>query len=135
MDYADAETRIADWLKTRLHPVENHAVKMWADPRLPQNWPFTAPIGHVQRGPGEADAALTLDSCLLDIDYYAKNADHARRVAEQTRGLIRLVLPRFTWPDGVTVSGTATISPPFWIPDPSVYRRSATYRVILHGMV
>jgi hypothetical protein len=135
MQYPDAETRIANWLHDHLIPPDGQTYKLWADPRLPQNWPFTAPLGHVQRGPGEADTALTLDSVLLDVDWYAKNADHARSAAELTRSLIRLTLPRFTWTDGVTVSGTATLTAPFWAPDPAVYRRSATYRVILHGMI
>lgn len=135
MEYADAETRIEAWLHDNLPQVGGRKVKTWADPHLPSNWPFTAPLVHVQRAPGEGDLALTLDAALLDIDVYASKADNARALAEQVRGLIRLLLPKYTWSDAVTVSGTATITPPCWTPDPSVYRRSATYRVILHGLI
>ncbi len=130
MEYADAETRIAGWLGDQLT-----GFKLWADPVLPHNWNFTAPIGHVQRSPGEGDAALTLDSAILDVGWYAADADKARKLAERTRWLIRFELPKFTWADGVTVNGTSTITAPFWGADPSVYRRSASYRVILHGVV
>jgi hypothetical protein len=125
--YADPELLISGWLAEQL------GAKTWADPRLPSNWNFTAPVGHVQRGQGEADTWLTLDSVLLDVDWYAKDADHARTLAERTRSAVRLLLPGHTWPDGTTVSGTFTVTAPFWAPDPSVFRRSATYRVVLHG--
>ena len=127
--YADPETRLAEWLHSQLN------CKMWADPRLPHNYDFTAPIGHLQRSPGEGDIALTLDSGIYDLDFYGKDADKVRAYAEQARYEIRFVLPGHTWADGITVNGTATVSAPFWGPDPAVFRRSASYRVILHGMV
>lgn len=126
--YADGETRIAAWLHERL------GCKMWADPRLPANYDFTAPIGHLQRGAGEGDSALTLDSGIYDLDFYGQNADRVRAYAEQARYEIRLNLRGYTWDDGVTVNGCFTVSAPFWAPDPTVYRRSAAYRVILHGL-
>ncbi|MEU3452177.1 hypothetical protein ABZ671_00840 [Micromonospora sp. NPDC006766] len=128
--YADPELLVSQWLHERLD-----GCKMWADPELPPDWPFTAPIGHVQRGPGEGDTVLTLDSALLDIDFYAKNADHARQMAGRARDELRLHLPGHTWPSGVTVSAVGTVTAPFWAPDPSVYKRSATYRVVFHGLV
>lgn len=127
--YADPEVLISEWLQQRL------GLKTWADPRLPQNWTFTAPIGHVQRGQGDGDAALTLDAALVDVDWYAKNADHAREAAERSRYELRLHLPKWTWQSGVTVSGVQTVTAPFWAPDLDVFRRSATYRVIFHGLV
>lgn len=127
--YADPERLITDWLHERT------GLKTWADPRLPSDWTFTAPIGHVQRGAGEGDTALTLDSVLLDIDWYAKDADHARDVAEQCRFELRVNLPLHTFINGVLVKSVFTVTPPFWAPDPSVFRRSATYRVVLSGMV
>jgi hypothetical protein len=129
--YADPELLIADWLKVAL----GDGVKMWADPRLPADWPFTAPLGHVQRGQGEGDSVLTLDVALLDVDFYAKNADHARKAAERARTELRLNLPGYTWESGVTVSGVTTVAAPFWAPDPNLYRRSASYRVVLHGLL
>jgi hypothetical protein len=127
--YADPELL----LSALLHEVTGH--KAWADPILPDNWPFTAPLYHVQRGQGEGDLALSLDSVLLDLDTYAKNADHAREAAQQAWAWVRFELPHYTWPSGITVSGTATVTPPFWAPATGVYRRSATYRVILHGVI
>ena len=130
MNYADPEVLVAGWLNGQLD------AKTWADPGLPHNWNFTAPLGHVQRGQGEGDTVLTLDSALLDIDWYANDADHARAFAQQTWSLMRLTLPHYTWSSGVTVSGTFTVTPPFWAPSsPGVFRRAATYRVIFHGLV
>lgn len=128
--YADPELLIAEWLQGRL----GDTVKLWADPNLPGNHSFTSPIGHVQRGQGFGDTALTLDEALLDVTWYAADADHARRAAEDTRTQIRLHLPHVTFPNGVFVTGTFTVSAPTWLPDPKVYRRGASYRVILHGL-
>jgi hypothetical protein len=126
--YADPEVLIADWLHVKL----GH--KMWADLRLPPDWPFTAPIGHVQCGTDPGDVALSLDVALLDIDFYAKNADHARQAAADTRNLMLLTLPLYTFPNGVFVKSVKG-GTPRWAPDPSLYRRTATYRVTLHGFV
>lgn len=126
--YADPELLVATWLGERLN------LKTWANPNLPHDWQFTAPIGHVQRGQGFGDTALTLDECLLDISWYAADPDHARAAAEATRTEIRLNLPRHTFSNGAFVTGTFTVSAPTWAPDPKVYRRAAAYRVILHGM-
>lgn len=124
--YADPELLVATWL----HDQTGH--KVWANPGIPPNWPFTAPLIHVQRGQGEGDTQLTLDLVLLDVDVYSKVADNARQVAEQVRGLIRLVLPH-TQVGPAFVTGTATASAPAWAPDPSVFRRTAAYRVFLHS--
>lgn len=131
MSYPDPELLVATWLDAHL----DQTTKVWADPRLPDNWPFTAPLVHVQRAPGAGDAQLTLDTALLDIDVYAKRADHARDVAEQVRGLIRLTLPYTTFSNGVFVTGTITVSAPSWAPDPTVARRTAAYQVTLHGVI
>jgi hypothetical protein len=128
--YADPELMISAWLGSRLG-----GVKVWADPMLPANWSFTAPIGHVQRGAGEGDTALTLDAVLLDVDWYAATADHARTMAEKCRTELRLNLPLHTFPNGVLVKAVDTLMAPCWGPDPTVFRRMASYRVILSGMV
>ena len=125
--YADVETFLAEWLKTTL------TIKTWADPKLNEEWRYEAPLTHVQRAPGEGDNALTLDSALLDLDTYAARADHARMVAEQIRYAIRVVLPLHTAPSGLFIKATQTVMAPVWLPDPRVYRRSATYRLILHS--
>lgn len=127
--YADPELMISEWVHGRLDR------KTWADPRLPPDWPFSAPIGHFQRGAGEGDTRLTLDVVLVDVDWYAKNADHAREAAEETRSELRLNLPLHTFANGVMCTGVQTVTAPFWAPDPNVYRRTATYRVFLHGLV
>ncbi len=129
MKYADGETRIAEWLRTRLE------CKMWADPRLPADHDFTAPIGHLQRAPGEGDTALTLDAGIYDLDFYGAEPDRVRAYAEQARAELRLNLPQHTWADGVTVTGVFTVSAPTWGPGLGLYRRSAAYRIILHGVI
>lgn len=128
--YPDPETLVADWLKTVLP-----GRKVWADPRLPADWPFTAPIGHVQRGTDAGEVALSLDVALLDIDWVAKNADHARQAAADTRDQMMLNLPRYTFPNGIFVKAVQTVTAPCWTPSESLYRRSATYRVTLHGLI
>lgn len=126
--YVDAELFLAGWLKDTLN------IKTWADPKLNEGWRYEAPITHVQRAPGEGDTALTLDSALLDVDTLAARADHARATAEQVRYAIRVLLPGYTHPDnGLFVKSTQTLMAPVWLPDPKVYRRSATYRLILHS--
>jgi hypothetical protein len=126
--YADPELLVSAWLGERLD------AKVWADPRLPDNWSFNAPIGHVQRGAGEGDTVLTLDAAIIDVDWYAKNADHARELAERSRFELRTNLPLHTFPGGFFCMAVQTVTAPFWAPDPTVFRRSATYRVVLHGL-
>lgn len=127
--YADPELLISAWLHERTDR------KAWCDPVLPHNWDFTAPIYHVQRGQGEGDIALSLDSMILDLDTLAKNADHARAAANVAWSLMRFELPRHTFDNGIFCTGVQTLSSPFWAPATGVYRRSAAYRVILHGVV
>lgn len=128
MQYGDPELLISAWCGARL------GKKTWADPRLPDNWRFTAPIGHFQRGQSGGDTALTLDAVLLDVSWYAADADQAREAAELTRSELRLNLPLHTFASGVFVKSVQTVMAPCWLPDPSVYRRGATYRIFLHGL-
>lgn len=127
--YADPETLVAEWLHDQL------GVKTWADPVLPDRWDYTAPLVHVQRGVGEGDVAPTLDVAILDVDVLAKLADNARRVAELVRAELRLTLPHHTFANGVFVQATSTVSAPAWLPDPSLFRRGAAYRLVLHGVI
>lgn len=127
--YPDGELLVAEWLQAHL------GAQVYADPDISRHMPFHSPAGHVQRGSGEGDTFLTLDSMILDVDWYAEEADHARDFAGRTWDLMRLALPQHTWASGVTVSGVRTISAPSWAPAIGVYRRSAAYRVILHGLV
>ena len=129
MEYADPELRIAEWLNAQLD------AKCHADPDLTPYLPFREPLGHVQRSPGEGDTRLSLDSVILDIDWYAELADHARDYAQRTWSLMRLTLPQYTWDDGVNVNGVQTLSAPYWGPATGTYRRSAAYRVFLHGVI
>ncbi len=130
--YADPELLLSKWLGEQLP-----GTKIWADPRIPHDWVYTAPIVHLQRGAGEGDTQLTLDFVLLDVDVYAKNADHARATAEAVRTELRLNLPLTTFPNGAFVTTVQTISAPFWAPEfeRGIYRRTAAYRAIIHGIV
>jgi hypothetical protein len=127
--YADPELLIATWLHDTLD------IKVWADPRLDPNWNFKAPVAHVQRGSGLGTPALSLDDVTLDVDVYAAVADHARKAAADIWAALTLQLPLTTFPNGVLVKLVNVIAPPAWAPDPGVYRRTAAYRVILHGFV
>lgn len=127
--YADAETLIAEWLRGQL------GVKTWADPELPDRWDYTAPLVHIQRSPGEGDGVITLDTPLLDVDVYAKVADNARVTAELVRAAFRLDLPHHTFGNGVFVQAVTCLSAPTWLPASGVFRRGATYRPVLHGVI
>lgn len=128
--YADPEKLLSRWLEERLDR------KVWCDLRLPHDWWATAPVALLTRAPGEGDTQLTLDAGTYDLDWYGKNADHVREWAETARGVLRLELPGFTWPSGVTVNQVQTVSAPCWAPEfeKGVFRRTAAYRIVLHGM-
>ncbi|GAB7053127.1 hypothetical protein [Catenuloplanes indicus] len=128
--HADVETLLAEWLAVRFDGWLR--TKMWTDPRLPDNWQFAAPLVHIQRT-GDGDTRLTLDAAIVDIDVYARIADNARQVAERVRSEVRLHLPQHV-AGGVVVQATQTITAPAWRPDPTAFRRGATYRVFVHGM-
>ena len=125
--YADPETLIAGWLHT------STGVKAWADPKLPGNERFLAPIAHIQRVPDAADMPLSLDAAQLAVDVYAAAADHARSTADVIRAAMTLQLPLTTFPSGAFVKAVYG-GTPTWTPDPVVYRRTAPYRVILPGV-
>ena len=128
--YADVETLVSEWLHQRLDG--DLTVKTWIDPRLPDSWPYTAPLVHIQRA-GDGDARLTLDAAIVDVDVYARIADNARAVAERIRAELRLHLPQHV-AGTVVVQGVQVIAAPQWRPDPAIFRRGATYRVFVHGM-
>jgi hypothetical protein len=127
--YADPETLVAGWIHAET------GIKVWADPVLPGNQRFTAAVAHLQRTPGSAPMALTLDDFIFDVDVYAENPDHARVGAGLIWTAITLKLPRHTFTNGLFVTGTSTVSPPYWGPSTSLARRSASYRAILHGLI
>lgn len=127
--YADPEQLVGTWLQ------QQTGLQVHIDPDITQFMPFNAPAGHIQRAAGEGDTVLTLDSVLIDVDWYAEYADHARDAAHQTWNLLRLSLPLHTFDSGVFVKSVATVSAPSWAPATGIYRRSAAYRVILHGLV
>lgn len=127
--YADGELLIAEWLQAQT------GAQVYADPDISPYLPFSEPLGHVQRSPGEGDTKLTLDAMLLDIDWHCEVADHARDFAHQTWNLMRFTLPLHTFVGGTFVTGVRTVSAPSWAPASGAYRRSAAYMVYLHGLV
>ncbi|GIM88755.1 hypothetical protein [Paractinoplanes toevensis] len=129
LSYADPEILVGEWLKEQLA-----MTKVWMDPSPPPNAWTTAAWLWVQRAQGGEALALTLDDVLLDIGAYAANADHARKLANKVWPAMTLDLPRTTFESGVFVTGVTCTVRPFWAPDPK-FRREATYRVILHGLI
>lgn len=127
---ADVELMVTERLRSRLG-----GRKLWADPELPENWNFTAPIGHVQRGQDASGSSLSLEVALFDISWYAATADHARAAAVEAHIEMVLNLPLYTWPNGVMCMSVQVAMAPAWLPDPSAYRRGASYRVYFHGFV
>ncbi len=127
--YPDGENLVTKWLQAQL------GAQMTDDPDILQYAPFHEPLGHVQRAAGEGDTRLTLDSMILDIDWLAEVADHAREFAHRTWNLMRFELPLHTFDNGIFCTGVQTLSAPAWAPATGVYRRSASYRVILHGLI
>ena len=126
--YADPELLIGAWLH------QQTGLKIWTDPRLPGNMRDTAALAHLQRAAGNDDLALSLDEPLLDCDVYAADASHARTAAHTIWQAMAFTLPQTTLPGGIYVKRVQT-NPPRWAPDPQIYRRTATYRVLLHGVV
>lgn len=127
--YADAELLVGEWLRDTLE------VKLWDDPRPPVYQRYTSPLVHLLRGPGSEPLVITLDGALLDCDVYAAEADHARKVAHDIWSAMVFTLPGHTFANGVFVKRVTAEPAPFWISDPKWCRRSATYRVILHGVI
>jgi hypothetical protein len=127
--YADPELLVGRWINTEL------GVKVCVDPRLPHNAWATAPIAHIQRGAGFGAAALTLDDVTLDVDVYSAVADHARETAAEIWAAMTLQLPRLTLPGSIFVKKVECPMPPIWAPDPKIFRRSASYRLVLHGLL
>ncbi len=124
--YGDPEVLVGEWLEAKGFQVR-------ADPDIRADYWAAAPLVHLQRGQSLSSLALSLDDATLDIDVYSAVADHAREVAHQVWSAMLLDLPKTTFSTGIFVTGTSVITAPFWAPDPSVKRRSASYRVILHG--
>ncbi len=127
--YPDGEALVSRWLH------EQTGAQVYDDPDISQYMPFREPVAHVQRAAGEGDTRLTLDSMILDVDWFAEVADRAREYARQAWSLLRFELPLTTFDNGIFVTGVQTISAPSWAPATGVYRRSAAYRVILHGLI
>ncbi|WP_250029803.1 hypothetical protein [Paractinoplanes maris] len=126
--YADPEIVVGEWLRDTLD------AKVWVDPKPPANAWTTAPWLWVQRAPSGFDMPLTLDDVLLDCNAYAAEADHARDLGQRVWAAMTLTLPRHTFANGLFVTRVKAEPAPFWAPDPQ-YRRSASYRVVLHGLI
>jgi hypothetical protein len=127
--YADPEELVGAWLRDLL------GVKLWWDPTPPPNAWSTAAWCWLQRAPGGDDLALTLDDVLLDADVYAANADHGRKVANDIWSAMVLQLPKHTFDNGVFVTRSTCTTRPFWVPSQRGVHRSATYHVIMHGLI
>lgn len=129
LDYGDPELLVCDWIVTTLE------IPCRADPDLRADWWANAPVAHVQRSAGFGGLALTLDDPILDIDVYAAEAVHARDAAHRIWVAMTLQLPLHTFqPSGVFVKRVSA-TPPAWRPDPSAYRRGASYSLVLHNLV
>lgn len=127
-EYPDPETTIGEWLRDTLQ------IKVWLDPDPPSNAWTTAAWLWVQRAPSGFDMPLTMDEALLDCNAYAKEAGHARTLGQKVWAAMTLQLPRHTFDNGLFVKRVKAEPAPFWAPDPQ-YRRSASYRVTLHGLI
>jgi hypothetical protein len=127
--YGDPELLVAQWLVDELN------LNVRADPDIRADSWADAPLVHVQRGQGLGSPALSLDDVVLDVDVYGAEADRVRLVAHEIWSAMILRLPLTTFDNGVFCKFASAVSAPIWAPDPSAYRRTAAYRVILHGFV
>jgi hypothetical protein len=126
--YADPELAIAEWLHQQI------GSKVWTSWKLPSNERFLAPLTHVLRAPSLGALAIPLDEVLLDADTYSADEDTCREVSRLVWNTMVFQLPGTTFDNGVFVK-KCTATPPTWAPDPSVYRRTAAYTLVLHGLV
>ena len=129
MQYADPELLIGAWLH------QQTGLKIWTDRDWQGNERFTAAVAHLQRAPGSDNLALSLDDVLFDVDVYAASVTHARDAANAIWAAMVFQLPRHTFDNGVFVTGVTAVTRPCWAPDPRLKRRTAAYRVILHGVI
>ncbi len=127
--YGDPELLVAQWI------VDHLDIPARADPDLRPDWWAAAPMAHVQRGQGSSGLALSLDDVTLDVDVYGAQAATVRDAAHRIWTAMTLDLPLTTFDNGIFVTGSKAITAPLWAPDPSAFRRSAAYRVILHGVI
>ncbi len=127
--YADPELLISEWLH------QQTGLKIYTDRDWQGNERFVAAFAHLQRSPGSAELPVTLDEVLFDCDVYAASADHARNAANLIWTAMAFTLPRTTFGNGVFVKSVTVPTKPCWAPDPKVNRRTAAYRVILHGVI
>ncbi len=129
LTYGDPELLVANWIVATLD------IPARADPDMRADYWADAPVAHVQRGQGFGTAPLSLDDVTLDIDVFGARADHVRDAAHRIWMAMLMQLPLTTFGNGIFVKHVSAISAPVWSPDPSAKRRSAAYRVILHGVV
>ena len=111
--FADPELLLGNWIFGLL----GEQRKVWVDPRLPDDWNFTAPIVQVQRGAGAAGTPLSLDDVTLDVSVFAKKADLARDVANEIWSGVTYQLPKTTLPGGVFVTYARAYTAPTWGPE------------------
>ncbi len=126
---ADPELLLSRWL------ADATGHKVWRDPVLPADWNWTTPLGHLQRGQDGFGDQLTLESVLLDLSWYASKADTARAAANKAHVALMRDLPLTNLPGPIFVKSVQVVSPPNWLPDPTIFRRGTSYRVWLHGWV
>lgn len=127
----DAEPEVL--IGKRLHTLTGY--KIWTDPELPGNERFTAPMGHLQRASDSSGSQITLDAGLYDLDFYAQDADKAREAARKAHMALTLALPSTMLSGLIFVKSVQVQTAPFWAPSTGVKRRSASYRIYLHGFV
>lgn len=129
LSYGDPELLIAEWIAGTLD------IPARADPDLRPDWWADAPVAHVQRSAGFGNMPLTLDDPIIDVDVYSAVAAHAREAAHRIWVAMTLNLPRHTFqPSGVFVMRVGA-TPPAWAPDPTAFRRTAAYSLVLHNLV
>jgi len=126
--YADPELLITEWMRDTI------GGKFWTSYHLPPNERYVAPLTHVLRDISPNDLPLTLDDVLLDANTYAADEDRCKAVSLDIWNAMVFKLPGTVFGNGVLVKHCRA-TPPIWAPDPSVYRRTAAYRVILHGVI
>lgn len=137
MPYADPEQVLATWLRTNVFPgAGEDRVRVVTGDDFDLNVQQSMRLIRVVQVPSSpGDAVLTLDIADLEINWYARDRDRVRDLANEARAAMRYQFERTTdAATGAFVKQVRFLSVPAHAPSESsmYFRRVATARLWIH---